>query len=438
MTDPFPWWINLINFIISCIYTAVICRLLSRFLSLKTHKWVSVLLYFLLLLCSDAIIFSEETTGALTLFFLFFSGVFLCSKDSFLIRLSVSLVFYPIVVSVNYLTQDLGFTVWMYGFETTMTPVAEHLLHTATIALRIPVWMCIYHGTKNWISGVCSSLSRHMWYLIDVICLASSLGVVTLIYHSSTFNSYTSWPACMACILTHLGICRLCFCFAESTRTSLEVKLLKLQKNYYSELEAGQKKVRKLQHDMKNHLSVIQTLLEQDKKEQAIAYLRRLSAEPLQELRFFCENPMVNALLNAQHQLAQKHEISCTFDLQLPENISIDAVSLCSLIGNTMDNAIEACCRIPNSAGRHILLKVRCTDVFFSFFVENSKQDPVIRQGSLFQTSKKEKAAHGFGLQIVRDTVNRYHGTMEVTYTPDTFSVTIGIPLSAGINPQIR
>ena len=88
----------------------------------------------------------------------------------------------------------------------------------------------------------------------------------------------------------------------------MEIQALKYQQVYYEELENNQEQIRKLRHDMKNHLNVLSLLLKEQKDEDAREYLKSLSGEFSANLRLFCKNPTLNAVLNAKYLLADVYK----------------------------------------------------------------------------------------------------------------------------------
>lgn len=412
---------------LGCAY--IIYLLLKNLLDFRPYIWSRILLAAALCLTFGPRIYSQEVTGTLSALFFLLLAVFLASRADALVKLSSVLLLYPIQAALSYLTQDVGLLIWIHVFHENMSPLGEFFLHTGTMLLRLLIWILIYHLTKGFFSEKFLPFPRKIWPVIDVICLTSLLGIITLIYHADTATSYTIYPACIACILANIGICRLCVYIARSARDVMEAELMKSQQSYYAELEANQTETQRLKHDMKNHLAVTQTLLKDGQTCRAQEYLADLSGQLQSEILVFCQHPALNAVLNAKYQLADSYDIECKFQVEVGQDIKIDDVSLCSLAANTLDNAIEACCAVPNPALRHIVLKARWAGGHFSYFIENSKVNPVTESKGRFHTGKKEKAAHGFGLQSVEAMVRRYDGAMDITYEDTLFSVTVLIPV---------
>lgn len=430
----------IINVVISLLYTWFIYRIVEMVLNLRPQKWIRFLFFMGIFGASDPVLFPEELTGSLALLLVFFVSLVLADSSSFLKKLSFMLIFYPVWAALSYLTENLGFVIWLYGFHKTLSPAAELALHSVCMALRIPFWAVVWCFVKRRLETTSFEFSRKLWCIIDLICLASFLGIIFMIYFADTDLSYLTWPPCIACILTNMGVLFVCSCFSRNLRTELELDMLRIQKGYYEEMAVEQEKVRKLRHDMRNHLNVLQVFLKDGETCQARDYLSRLSDEFQTDLRSFCENPIINAVLNAKYHLARSCNITCRFHLQLPQDVGIDSVSLCLLVANTLDNAIEACCKIPedSSLSRDILLKARCTSGFFSYYIENTKINPVHEKHGVFLTDKEEAALHGFGLKSATDMVRRRGGSIDISYTDEIFSVTALIPLGQVVATGLR
>lgn len=120
------------------------------------------------------------------------------------------------------------------------------------------------------------------------------------------------------------------------------------------------------------------------------------------------------------------HGIDCFFHIDLPEIVAVDSVSLCSIISNTLDNAIEASVKIPDPENRRIAVKARIAENgFFSYEVTNAKINPVCMRKGRYLSDKENHASHGLGISNVREAVERYEGMLDISYTDDTFSVVI-------------
>lgn len=401
---------------------------IQGFLSLRwRHPAVYIPLFLILIQAVAAVVYPEELTGLTACLLLLASALFLFFKGEWYLKLSASIILFPIITSISYVTQDVGSLMWEYIFNRNMNPYAETFLHTFTMFLRIPVYYFIYRCLKNWLSDTVHLLTKKMWMVIDLVSTTSFTGIISVIYSCVTANSYLAYPTCAASLFTSLGCFYLCTYMARAVKTDMELRMLSYQKSYYEEIEKNQQTVRKLRHDMKNHLNIIGMLITDEKTPEAKNYLTELNQEFAVTAKTYCSNEVVNAVLNNKEQSAAEAQIRCEFQIDLAEDPQMEDIDLCALLSNTLDNAIEACRKIPEASERFLSVKARCQKGFFSYKVVNSKANEVTEENGCFVTSKKDAGLHGIGLKNVKQIVAKYEGYVEVSYDEHSFTVVVMI-----------
>lgn len=401
---------------------------IQGFLSLRwRHPAVYIPLFLILIQAVAAVVYPEELTGLTACLLLLASALFLFFKGEWYLKLSASIILFPIITSISYVTQDVGSLMWEYIFNRNMNPYAETFLHTFTMFLRIPVYYFIYRCLKNWLSDTVHLLTKKMWMVIDLVSMTSFTGIISVIYSCVTANSYLAYPTCAASLFTSLGCFYLCTYMARAVKTDMELRMLSYQKSYYEEIEKNQQTVRKLRHDMKNHLNIIGMLIADEKTPEAKNYLTELNQEFAVTAKTYCSNEVVNAVLNNKEQSAAEAQIRCEFQIDLAEDPQMEDIDLCALLSNTLDNAIEACRKIPEASERFLSVKARCQKGFFSYKVVNSKANEVTEENGCFVTSKKDAGLHGIGLKNVKQIAAKYEGYVEVSYDEHSFTVVVMI-----------
>lgn len=416
------------NLSIYLICSRLILLGIQGFLSLRwRHPAVYIPLFLILIQAVAAVVYPEELTGLTACLLLLASALFLFFKGEWYLKLSASIILFPIITSISYVTQDVGSLVWEYIFNRNMNPYAETFLHTFTMFLRIPVYYFIYRCLKNWLSDTVHLLTKKMWMVIDLVSMTSFTGIISVIYSCVTANSYLAYPTCAASLFTSLGCFYLCTYMARAVKTDMELRMLSYQKSYYEEIEKNQQTVRKLRHDMKNHLNIIGMLIADEKTPEAKNYLAELNQEFAVTAKSYCSNEVVNAVLNSKEQSAAEAQIRCEFQIDLTEDPQMEDIDLCALLSNTLDNAIEACRKIPEASKRFLSVKARCQKGFFSYKVVNSKANEVTEENGCFVTSKKDAGLHGIGLKNVKQIVAKYEGYVEVSYDEHSFTVVVMI-----------
>lgn len=408
--------------ILSLIQGVYIYRILSLFAGRRDGKLWDVLVYFSCTTCACMVIFPNDFFN-ITLDLIWFTIMMLLAfKGSVWQRLAAVAVLYPLMVSQNFFILDiLGVTGYFLGWSVPVDvfcSVADPILHCF-------IWYGIYRIFKKHLSQMKKLFDDKIWLLLDVICLASLVNITTCIYFTPK-ATYKMWPAAFACFATNLGCIALAKYFVISIQQDLERRNLILQKSYYEELEQNQAEIRKLRHDMNNHLSVCYSLFYSGSKDEAERYMKDIEAQLAAKSRVFCKNNIVNAVLNSKYNLALEQGIDCFFRIDLDKLIGIDAISLCCLFANTLDNAIEASVKIKNPDERHISVKARVTENgYFTYEISNAKNNEIIKQHGQFRSDKEDRVSHGLGLSNVQEMVEKYNGTLDISYTEDTFTVTV-------------
>lgn len=211
-----------------------------------------------------------------------------------------------------------------------------------------------------------------------------------------------------------------------------------MQEEYSRQLSEHMEKKRRLIHDFRQHLRTIrglaETLDQTPAAEQLIAYVNELSDHTLpdhaDQMTPYSNNPSVDALLQYYDALSRKHHIKTVFQL-IPIHSPISDIEICTLLGNLLENAVDACQRLPENAERFIRLHSLETDHMLFLRIENS-YDGVLHtdsQTGSFLSRKNEGFRHGMGLESVRETVEECGGTLDIYPREHIFCVGITLPL---------
>ena len=352
----------------------------------------------------------------------FLIGLILAYAESWIVWISTSLIFYPIMVAFNYMWYDFTGRIY-FRFFAGYGENANHICSTLSYASVPLFWYFVWRTYGKRLERITRFLDKKSWFLLDVICLASLASVFVSIYYTPE-ETYKVYPCMIACIVTGLGCLLLATYLAERIQTEQERRKLQLQHDYYGELERNQTQIRKLRHDMNNHLAAVGGLLEQEKTEAALEYLHGLYEHMQTGSRRFCTNSIVNALLNLKYNGALEAEIDTFFHIGIDGMTEIDDISLCTLFANSLDNAIEACRKIRDKEKRRLSLKARYSENgYFSLEISNSKINSVSEKQGVFMTDKDNQKMHGLGIASMKEIVERYKGTIDIQYTEEEFTV---------------
>ncbi len=181
----------------------------------------------------------------------------------------------------------------------------------------------------------------------------------------------------------------------------------------------------KMFHDFHNHIEALHRYLETDRTAEAVRYLEDLRS-PVEAVTqpAWTGDEAVDYLINSKTTLAASRKIKVTCNIEYPQHTNIRSVDLVAVLGNLLDNALEA---VEGTEGdlRFINLTIRRINEMLIIKLENGcKAAPDIADGEL-KTTKPDTGLHGWGLRSVRTTAERYDGTVETEYVNNRFCTVV-------------
>ena len=179
--------------------------------------------------------------------------------------------------------------------------------------------------------------------------------------------------------------------------------------------------MRSLRHEIKNHVFYMQSLLKQKKLNELEEYFHLVYRQEYDIDMIDSGNDVVNALLCQKTAFAKSKGIQVSIKTALPESLPEAEGSLCTVISNLFDNAIEACEKLPAPA---ISFALHQTGQYIHILCKNTVAYDICKENPNLQTTKPI-GIHGVGLQVVRGIVEKYDGMMEFHMEDMVFVVTL-------------
>ena len=213
--------------------------------------------------------------------------------------------------------------------------------------------------------------------------------------------------------------------YTEKLQLQLKKKYLEDAVQYKENMEAMYQELRKLRHDSTNHFIILKEMIEDGKDEKALEYLQTLQENMDYGIYVSTVNASLNAILNAKCSLAASRGISVDTKILLPGQISLNDVDLCALMGNLMDNALEACSRCRNG---EISVMISQKQGYLVIEIENTVSKNVFQENPQLETTKKDKTLHGLGIRIARDIAGKYGGEATFQERRGRFLALVTIP----------
>jgi len=250
-------------------------------------------------------------------------------------------------------------------------------------------------------------------------------------YNLSSMISQASLVPIMRGLIFSLVSYILILWLFKQTREQLtlqnEQNLLQMQivasKQNLEMLKESQEKTIIYRHDMRHHLNLIDAYLEDDNKTAARKYIDEVE-KSIEGTVFekYCNNYSVNLILSSYIAKAKKEEIIVETQIDLPEKTAISDMDLCVIFANVIENAVNACKKIPNPKDR--TLKIVCKTKSHKPFIQitNSYEGKVVFVDNMPVNTDRN---HGLGTKSIAAVAQKYDGVYSFTAQDGLFQTSI-------------
>jgi len=195
---------------------------------------------------------------------------------------------------------------------------------------------------------------------------------------------------------------------------------------YLQEREADYLSSKVLKHDQRQHLVYLLQALEESQVEKSISYLKDMLQDiPLAKIAK-SNNLVIDSLLNYKHGRIERAGIELVTSIEVPQQVNVNDVDLCIILGNLLANAIEATEQVAN-VKRVIKLTIRYKEGNnLGIRIENPHENTLKRGGiGKFASTKVDPKMHGLGLYSVQRTIEKYNGMLRMDASEDRFVATV-------------
>lgn len=202
-----------------------------------------------------------------------------------------------------------------------------------------------------------------------------------------------------------------------------------LVSRHCDEVENIYMQMRGWRHDYHNHIQAMKAYLAQGQINEINDYLGKLDADLTNvDTILKTGNVMIDAILNSKISLARSKKIAVNAKAVVPKTLSVQEVDLCVIIGNLLDNAIEACVRLPNEQERFIRVYIGTHKELLYISISNSVGGEIKKAGKSY-LSIKSSASHGFGIIRIDHISEKYKGFVDRQNEEGVFVTEVMLPL---------
>lgn len=212
-------------------------------------------------------------------------------------------------------------------------------------------------------------------------------------------------------------------------RKKTYLKLVEYQteqsEKHLNEVRSIHKEMRGYKHDFHHHLQALKGQLEAGEVDRALAYIEQLDNQLMNvDTLLKTGNVSLDAILSAKIAQAKVENIAVTVKANVPDALTISDLELSIIIGNLLDNAIEACRTVTGERFIRIFISMKGTMLYFSML--NAAGAKKKKTGSLFATHKD--GVHGFGLRRAEAILEEHGGWVKYNSEDGAFTSEFLVP----------
>ena len=266
-----------------------------------------------------------------------------------------------------------------------------------------------------------------VWILEGLLLILTFMQMM-LIYSQTEMNKVVTLTWLLGAGVTIYLLIYLYDTLAESITERTKTELIRKEKSFYHKeaqiLQQNYEATRQFRHDLRNRMQVLQKLVEDEEYEGVKTFIARIS-EKSSDMQLYSQtgNLAVDSIINSKLQLAKEKEIRIDAKIAMPKEVITDEDDMVVILGNLLDNAIEASERVREK--REIIVRLQYKEGCMYLHVKNSYDQIVNVENGRLVTRKQDKLLHGIGIRSVESTVEKYNGIVEISQDKEMFTVDV-------------
>ena len=207
----------------------------------------------------------------------------------------------------------------------------------------------------------------------------------------------------------------------EERNLAQQSKIKLLEENYRHAIELYKEKAILL-HDQRNHIQIINEYIRKGETEKALHYGECINKK-LDGIRnrIWSNHQTIDMVLNMKAQEARDNNIEIDFRFEDMSDLAMEETDICALLFNLLDNAIEANLKIESIEKRWIKLSGTKQGCMLFINSTNPIGERLQREGERLLTTKVDKRNHGFGMESVKQIIDKYQGVVKIEEEEDVF-----------------
>lgn len=273
---------------------------------------------------------------------------------------------------------------------------------------------------------------HNKWVLLSSLFPAVSAVMLAVLFYASPRDGDISLSVVVFAgilMIANIAMIYVISSIEKATEQEQDLRLLRqqisIQAENYGALKKNYSIQRKSTHEFERHIQVLRDLLDREEYESAQEYVRQLQADrALKVFSISSKNPVIDVVLNQKHQVALENGINMQVKVNNLSDVDIRTNDLVVLLSNLLDNAIEACLKLPYN-GEIVCSIVKEDGIYIS--IRNTSAPVTILHGEI-ATTKQDATEHGYGLPAVKYILNKLNAEYTFAYQDGWFQFVAEIP----------
>ncbi|MCI9154511.1 ATP-binding protein [Lachnospiraceae bacterium] len=335
------------------------------------------------------------------------------------LRIIIIILYYTFVALVDFFVAFLSMIVLRHEFKNMVYLYANSIMECILFfCVRLIIACCVYQIVKQkFDKAYIREFQRMLLMIMIIMCLMLKyyhIAIARMMYEGREQEAGTMGLSLVGVMLITLftGIV-----YLKNKTIEKEKELLIMRETMvtqkYTELETVMEKNRQLSHDLKNHILVLKHFKMEENYEGIDKYIEEIEQNFFEiKKRVWTGNQIADMLLEQKRTLAEQEGITFTIQAVPITEWMFDDSETCSLLGNLLDNAIEACNRMEENADKWISIKIENQKQILFIKIENAVSEAPVMKNGRPVSMKHDKMRHGYGLKSVERILNKYDGTI--------------------------
>jgi sensor histidine kinase regulating citrate/malate metabolism len=186
--------------------------------------------------------------------------------------------------------------------------------------------------------------------------------------------------------------------------------------------------IRETKHDIRHFIGTMSRFAEEGRFDELKEFLKEYGEKTeMKQLPMFCENVVANSIIGYYYLRANESGIPFESRCNIGRQTTMSDSDICIVLGNALENAVEACRQMNNSETRFVSIEAGAIKVQWLLKVKNSYNGQLEIKDERYISSKKSKS-HGLGIRNIEKVAEAYGGFVKIEHDDKEFVLMVAVP----------